>query len=372
MSFPDPTQAPSSFGDYLKSVGLHFAQTIFGHYQNRPTESNGRFQEVATLEWCERMDALLGHLNCITKANPDNKDAVDSLRKVCADAVAAIEAKLEAQKISNAAEAMRLEVEEATQKAEEERQQREEQRRREDEKLAEVRARLEQTRKMEEEEKEILRIQCELEAKKQAYSDAQKATGIDIDDAGNDDGSDSAPENQQGSQRQNKTCQKEEACKWMPQTIHENLCENCARTTELICSGPVGQVCDMCWRQKKSCSNGGQRRPCQMVIKEELKSPGRAATRKCKVYSTTDANPISTIKPVEDADTDVAQPTGKRAKTASISSSRVRFDGVAIVKPMRKSARTTKTTSKKELFARLCQEYATIAKMYKELSETWD
>jgi len=59
MSFPDPTQAPSSFGDYLKSVGLHFAQTVFGHYQNRPTESNGRFQEVTTLEWCERMDALL-------------------------------------------------------------------------------------------------------------------------------------------------------------------------------------------------------------------------------------------------------------------------------------------------------------------------
>ncbi|KIM79874.1 hypothetical protein PILCRDRAFT_790708 [Piloderma croceum F 1598] len=47
MSFPDPTQAPSSFGDYLKSMGLHFAQT--------------------------------GRLNHITKANLDNKDAVNSL-----------------------------------------------------------------------------------------------------------------------------------------------------------------------------------------------------------------------------------------------------------------------------------------------------
>ena len=59
MSLPDPTQAPDAFGAYLKSVDLPFAQTVFGHYQNRPTESNGRFQEVATQEWCERMDALL-------------------------------------------------------------------------------------------------------------------------------------------------------------------------------------------------------------------------------------------------------------------------------------------------------------------------
>jgi hypothetical protein len=53
-----------------------------------------------------------------------------------------------------------------------------------------------QTRKMAEEQMEIIRIQHELEAKKQAYSDAQKATRIDVDDAGDDDGSDSAAENQ--------------------------------------------------------------------------------------------------------------------------------------------------------------------------------
>ena len=53
---------------------------------------------------------------------------------------------------------------------------------------------------MAEEQMEILRIQRELEAKKQAYSDAQKAAGIDVDDGDDDDdddGSDSAPENQQ-------------------------------------------------------------------------------------------------------------------------------------------------------------------------------
>ena len=111
-----------------------------------------------------------------------------------------------------------------------------------------------------------------------------------------------------------------------------------------------------------------------MTIKEELKSPGHVATRKRKAYSTKDANPIGILEPVEDADADAdtAQPAGKRAKTAAASSSRVRFDGVAIPKPTRKSTRTAKTNSKKELFARLSQEYATIAKTYEELSETWD
>jgi hypothetical protein len=91
---------------------------------------------------------------------------------------------------------MRLEAEETERKAQEERQQREERRRQEDAKLAAVSARLEQTRKMAEEQQDIIRIQHELEAKKQAYSDAQKAAGIDVADAGDDDGSDSAPENQ--------------------------------------------------------------------------------------------------------------------------------------------------------------------------------
>jgi len=91
---------------------------------------------------------------------------------------------------------MRLEVEEAKCKAQEEKQQCEEQRRREDEKLAEASARLEQTRKMVEEQMDILHIQCKLEAKKQAYFDAQKATKIDVDIASDDEGSDSAPEDQ--------------------------------------------------------------------------------------------------------------------------------------------------------------------------------
>lgn len=59
MSYPDPLEAPNAFGDYLKTLELHFAVTVFGHYQNRPIDTNGRFVEGMTQEWCERMDTLL-------------------------------------------------------------------------------------------------------------------------------------------------------------------------------------------------------------------------------------------------------------------------------------------------------------------------
>ena len=116
----------------------------------------------------------------------------------------------------------------------------------------------------------------------------------------------------------------------------------------------------------------GQRRPREMTIKEEPKSPGRVTTRKRKAYSTTDANPIGVIEPINDADTDPVQPAGKRAKTASASTSHVRFDGVAVPKATRKSTRVPKASSKKELFARLGKEFASISKTCEELSETLD
>jgi hypothetical protein len=116
----------------------------------------------------------------------------------------------------------------------------------------------------------------------------------------------------------------------------------------------------------------GQCRPREMTIKEEPKSPGRVTTRKRKVYSTTDANPIGVIEPIDDADTDPVQPAGKRAKTAFVSTSHVRFNGVAVPKATRKSTRVPKASSKKELFARLGKEFASISKTCEELSETMD
>jgi len=111
----------------------------------------------------------------------------------------------------------------------------------------------------------------------------------------------------------------------------------------------------------------GQRWPREMTITEEPKSLGCVVTRKHKVYSITDANPISSIKPIDDT----AQSVEKHAKTTTTSSSHVRFDGV-ILRPMRRSACATKTNSKKELFTHLSQEYATIIKTYEDLSEAFD
>ena len=82
-------------------------------------------------------------------------------------------------------------------RAEEERLKREEEEKRQ--KLAEmvaVREKLERTVKIADEQMAILRAERELEAKKQALSEAQKAAGMDVDDADDNDGSDSAPEEQ--------------------------------------------------------------------------------------------------------------------------------------------------------------------------------
>jgi hypothetical protein len=116
----------------------------------------------------------------------------------------------------------------------------------------------------------------------------------------------------------------------------------------------------------------GQRHPCEMTIKEEPKSPGCVTTRKHKAYSTTDTNLIGVIEPIDDADADPIQPAGKRAKTASASTSHVRFNGVAVLKATRKSTCVPKASSKKELFARLGKEFTSISKTCEELSKTLD
>ncbi|KIM76563.1 hypothetical protein PILCRDRAFT_12622 [Piloderma croceum F 1598] len=373
--FPDPIEAPDAFGEHLKSLDLHFAQTVFGHYQNRLIQSNGRFDEAPTLEWCERMDTLLGKLNRIGNLLPTNEDVVGSLKTLCSDTVATIKGQLDTQKQSDAAEARKRE-EEAKARAEEEWVRREEEEsQRKLVQIAAAREKLERTTKIADEQMAIIRAERELEAKKQALSEAQKAAGMDVDDADDNEGSDSAPEEHAGTTKKSSRRQKEEGRKRMPQMIHETPCQNCARTNESVCSGPVGQACNMCWRQKRSCTNGGHRRPREITVKEEPKSPGRAAGKKRKVYSTTNANPIGTIEPIDDADTDAAQPVGKRPRTAAASASRVRFDGVSIPKATRKSTRTTKANSKKdanELFARLGQEFAAVMKTCEELAEAFD
>jgi len=39
--------------------------------------------------------------------------------------------------------------------------------------------------------------------------------------------------------------------------IHQ-LCQLCAQKQEVACTGPSGHACNVCWKQKKSCENGGK------------------------------------------------------------------------------------------------------------------
>jgi hypothetical protein len=50
------------------------------------------------------------------------------------------------------------------------------------------------TMKIANEQMAIIRAECELEAKKHALSEVQKATGMDVDDANDNEGSNSAPD----------------------------------------------------------------------------------------------------------------------------------------------------------------------------------
>jgi len=114
----------------------------------------------------------------------------------------------------------------------------------------------------------------------------------------------------------------------------------------------------------------GRRRPRELPIKEETKPPAKSATKKRKVYSTTDANPVGTMD-VIDVEFESAQPVGKRSKLAA-GPSHVRFDGVAMTRQTRKSTRSTSTkaTTTKELFERLAQDYSVVVKASERIAET--
>ena len=116
---------------------------------------------------------------------------------------------------------------------------------------------------------------------------------------------------------------------------------------------------------------------CRPGIKEEPQSPTQPATKKRKAYSTTDASAIGSIESTAGFDLDPPQPAGKHQKSASGSSSQVRFDGVAVplARATRRSVRTTKANSKKdihELFKRLGQEFGAVAKTCEEIAEAFE
>ena len=123
-----------------------------------------------------------------------------------------------------------------------------------------------------------------------------------------------------------------------------------------------------------SLHTGRRHRP--TAVKKEPKPPDTTNPSKRKVYSTAGAHPIGRIDAFE-GDFDTAPGSSKRQKMASGASAQVRFDGVVVpnnqcTRTTRKSTRTTKATSKKDvngLFAHLGQEFQAIAKTCEDIME---
>ena len=117
------------------------------------------------------------------------------------------------------------------------------------------------------------------------------------------------------------------------------------------------------------------------VAIKEPRSPVPSASRKRKVYSTTNANAIGLMDSI-DIDFDPPPVVGKRRKAVASGSVSVQFDAVALptipqasARATRKSTRVSNATMKKdmsELFTQLGQQFRAIAKTCEELGEVME
>jgi hypothetical protein len=116
----------------------------------------------------------------------------------------------------------------------------------------------------------------------------------------------------------------------------------------------------------------GRRRSQNPTVKVEPSSPANSTTKKRKVYSTIDGQPIGRMDSVDD-ELDSNPANGKRQKTTTGAVSRVRFDGVKVpeaapsTRTTRKSTRSTAKASTKKDVGQLVQR---LAKSFREVVET--
>jgi len=132
----------------------------------------------------------------MASSQPTHQDVIGALNRLCTNSVATIETQLENQKESDAVEAKKREEEEEHRREEERQRLKEEEQRKQQAQLDAARERLEWTRKIADEQLAIVAAERELEAKKRALSEAQKAAGNDEDDDDDDEGSESGAEEQ--------------------------------------------------------------------------------------------------------------------------------------------------------------------------------
>ncbi|KIM80450.1 hypothetical protein PILCRDRAFT_9631 [Piloderma croceum F 1598] len=249
----------------------------------------------------------------------------------------------------------------------------------------EAKEKVDALKRMLDEQENLKAMERELEMKKQALRDAQKAVDILVDDEDQDqdqDQDDRASVSTIGDQvvpKKTKRQGKEDARKKLDQVVHSTHCAACTKAND-ICTGPVGYSCNVCWKLKKSCSNGGRH---HTRVKDEPTSPAKQ-TGKCKIYSASGSNLIGTIEQLDEAN--IPQGGSKRQKTGAGATAHVQFDGVMVTpgtrpnpRPTRKLTRSSKATSKVEdnssielddLFTKLGQEFYAIRKACETIGKT--
>ncbi|KAI0245314.1 hypothetical protein BJV78DRAFT_1288241 [Lactifluus subvellereus] len=353
MSFPSPSEAPDAFLDHLKALNLDLGLEIFTHYQTWPSEaSDGHLDEPRAKSWCGGMDMLLGKLHQLEKSQPEHQALLSTIGELGAKGITRIDEQLAEQKKADAA---------AKEKRDDEERSRVEQAR-----LAAKRAdqdRVEQLRRLDSERAAFEHAKWELALKEKAFQDAQKSVagdndndgdGNNNDDENDDEGSESPLEQQVGtSKKPTKRELEQETCRGkLPQVTHSMPCQLCSQKSGK-CVGPVGLACDTCWRQKKSCTNGG------------AKVTGSIVPRKRKARLSIDP-PLWTADQLEDDVSMSTQSLGKHPRTSASAPSTTQFDGVVITKLPRRSARVAKTGSKKDIV----EVYRSISKAHATLSKS--
>ena len=116
----------------------------------------------------------------------------------------------------------------------------------------------------------------------------------------------------------------------------------------------------------------GRHRNQDAIVKEESKSPSRPGPKKRKAYSTVSANSIGTLEQIDEQPAMSSQPLRKRPKRAKSPTLKV---DMVIPRMTRKSARNEKASSKRdlgELYRRIGQEHAALAKSYDDLADNMD
>jgi hypothetical protein len=157
---------------------------------------------------------------------------------------------------------------------------------------------------------------------------------------------------------------------------------------KVLCSGLIKQACDVCLKQKKSCSNGDEYSSMvsnsktksnehlshhqEATVKEELKSPIQSAGSKCKAYSTTDSNPIGVIDSLINVDFNSGSPVRKQSKMFSGSTPGVHFDGAETPTSTRKSTHSAMKKDLSEPFKQLGEEYGMVSKTFNQIADLVD